>query len=164
MPPSRTRMLEPAPSVRTGIARSSRVRKYERSRSSAGSNSTCAGPPVLNQDKPAIGALLARDPRRPGIRARSSGVTSGRVEGRALSRERSIAPRFRRELARQRVCPLGDIARAKEDNVIAGLGEGTDERGQILGPFQAERVAVSARLQGADERIAIGACDGRFAR
>ena len=76
---------------------------------------------------------------------------SGRIAGVSLRGDSGIEHRFRRELARQRVCPLGDIARAKEDNVIAGLGEGTDERGQILGPFQAERVAVSPRLQGGDE-------------
>src|ERR1700730_5052540 len=150
MPPSRTRMLEPAPSTRTGIAGSSRARKYERSFSSAGSNSTCAGPPVLNQDKPAIGALPTRDPRRLGICAASFGAKS------ASRGDSGIGHRFRRELARQRVRPLGDIARAKEDDVIAGLGEGTDERGQILGPFQAKSMAVSARLQGGDEGIAIG--------
>ena len=89
---------------------------------------------------------------------------SGRIAGLSLCGDSGIEHRFRRELARQRVRPLGDIARAKEDNVIAGLGEGADERGQILRPFQAERMAVSPRLQGGDERIAIGACDGRFAR
>src|ERR1700719_3552262 len=115
MPPSRTRMLEPAASTRTGIVGSSRVRKYDRSLSSAGSNNTCAGPPVLNQAKPAIGAWLARDPRRPGISAASFGAMSGRTAALFLRGDSGIEGRFRRELARQRLRPLGDIARAKED-------------------------------------------------
>src|SRR3977135_2582423 len=118
MPPSRTRTLERGPRTRAEIAGSSRARKYERSLSSAGSNSTCAEPPVLNHDKPAIGAWLAREPRRPGLCATSFGAMSGRMAGVFLCGEGSIEGRFSRELARQRLRPLRDIARAKKNNVV----------------------------------------------
>ena len=48
-------------------------RKYARSSSSAGVNSTCAGPPVRNQDSGAVGALASSVPRRSGIRDRRPG-------------------------------------------------------------------------------------------
>jgi len=50
-----------------------------RSSSSTGVNSTCAGPPVRNQDSGAIGALASSMPRRPGIRERRDGMMSGKV-------------------------------------------------------------------------------------
>ena len=49
MPPSRTIRLEPTPTTQTGSSRGKCVRKYARSSSSDGVNSTCAGPPTRNQ-------------------------------------------------------------------------------------------------------------------
>src|SRR5215210_7713758 len=95
------------------------LRKYARSSASAGVNSTCAAPPTRNQVSGAISWLAASRPRRSGIAAFRSGVMSGK----------STALAQRLQLARQRVGPLGDVAGAEADDVVALLGKAAHHAG-----------------------------------
>ena len=71
---------------------------------------------------------------------------------------------FGRELARQRIGPLGDVAGAKEHDIIAGLGEGADDAAPDPPAFSSQAPdCVPVRLHGGDEAIAVGAFDRRFA-
>ena len=65
----------------------------------------------------------------------------------------------RLELARQRIGPLGDVAGAEADHVVAGLGDALDEAGEILRLLERHHVAVAARLEAGDEAVAVGARD-----
>ena len=58
---------------------------------------------------------------------------------------------------------MGDVAGAKEDDVIAGLGERCGSVRQILRPLHGKRLAMAARFQRGDETVAIGALDRRLA-
>ena len=139
MPPSRT---TGSSRVRPRAPESSAVetaRKHARSSSSAGVNSTCAGPPVRNQDSGAVGAFASSLPRSSGIRGFQSRVMSGNIK--------PPSRRQRFELSRERIGPLGDVAGAEADHVITRFGDALDEAGEILGLFERDRVAMATGLQ-----------------
>src|SRR6266704_5974362 len=50
----------------------------------------------------------------------------------------------RGELARQRIGPLGDVAGAEEDHVIAGPGQLLHHRGELPGFLEREHVVMAA--------------------
>src|SRR4051812_37124569 len=143
--------FEPSPMTVTGTSAGSRESNKARSSSSAGENSTSAGPPTRNQVTSASAAFATMRPRRSGIEARRSAARSDTPLGRLLGHSG--------ELAGQGVGPLRDVAGAEADDVVAGPGEPAHEAGEVLGALERDGVAVAAALQALDQAVAVGARD-----
>ena len=57
----------------------------------------------------------------------------------------------RLQFARQRVGPLGDVAGAEADDVVAGLGDRLYHAGQRRGVLQRDHLAMAVRAQAEHE-------------
>src|SRR5688500_16243814 len=68
------------------------------------------------------------------------------------------------QLARQRVSPLRDVARAEAHDHVARLGDAVDHRGKPLGVFQRTDIAMSARANAHHQMIAVDVLDRLLAR
>src|ERR1700742_1093308 len=115
----------------------SRARKYARSSSSAGVNRICAGPPTRNHVNGPSNSLASRRPRSSGIAAFRSALMSGKL---------TLFPQCL-QFARQRVGPLRDVARAKQDNEVVGLGHVAHDGSQLRGAIERNDLAMSMCAQ-----------------
>src|SRR5262252_8125756 len=176
-PPSRTMRLEPRLMTMTGISGGSCARTYDRSCSSSGMNNTCAGPPTRNHVSSANCWLAMSRPRRSGRRERRSGRMSGNTTVWFISKDVNFsrAPRLhppsawsrrrtqRRQLARQRVGPLGDAAGAEAGDVVAGAGDVLHQAGELLRAVEPKHMAMPARPNAGDQAVAVGTRNGGLA-
>src|SRR5690348_13725055 len=109
---------------------------------------TCAGPPTRNQVRPASDWFAMRRPRSSGIALRRSGTMSGKVimrlpgnHGRCVWSQRRFGPGYTTkarwnscrlaqagEFIGERAGPLGDVAGAEADHVVAARGQAFDDR------------------------------------
>src|SRR5215470_16629349 len=67
------------------------------------------------------------------------------------------------QFVRQRVGPLGDVAGAEADYVVAWAGDVPDQTSQLLRAVEAQHMAVATRPYAGDQAVAVGARNRRLA-
>ncbi len=106
------------------------------------------------------GQRLERRPRNNAISKPSSGRSVPRTPRSSkatwrMTRQDRLMRISRRELPRQGIGPLGDVAGAEQHHIIARRGDFADQARQIVGAWQGDRLAMAMRLDRRDQSVLV---------